>query len=510
MAVTGYTIDALDNFTREELPAVIHESLPELDPIYNWIQTTSLGVQRDRIGRDWEVEHLYGTGVAGLIQHADPRGPAMLDRAEYYQAQVLDSTSGALAPFPNAVNAPHNTSLLRILSLHKSVGNFNIPLTWLQGEALGANQLRQVTRTIAGVGQLRALTEATSFFMASNNCLGQIETWTDDQGTTTAAAAVKVTITPGTGRIQFFRVGMMVDIVVDSAGTPQFGSATDGSDRRNYVTTYGYTPLIVADVDYLGGTITLSSINNTDISSDGNYLTSAAAGDWIVLRDNVTASREMRTWGLNDWIASSGQILGGSATVGNRLNPGLDLDTQSQFKSLVKAVNGPMTDEVMNQYIGKFIEAYQGASLDTLLTTMGVQLEYIKQPSVYNNRMFFDRTGKALDYMGGWDIVGYSFGGKKFRWVVSNMCLNGNLYGLKMNGGNIKRYIPPAIGGSDARIGSEVEFIAPLGGSNSIFMLARNSSGQVMDMLEAPFMEYVLIAPIDVRSVRLTGLSEAI
>lgn len=510
MAVSGYTIDALDNFTREELPATIQESLPELDPIYNWVQTTSLGVQRDRIGRDWEVEHLYGTGVAGLISHADPRGPAMLDRAEYYQAQLLDSTSAALSPFPNAVNAPHPTSLLRILSLHKSVGNFNIPLTWLQGEALGANQIRQITRTISGVGQLRALSEATSFFMASNNCLGQIVSLTEDQGGTTAAAKSKFKIVAGTGRVQYFRVGMMVDILADSAGTPQFGTATDGSDRRNYVTTYGYTPLIVSDVDYINGWVWISSINNTDISSDGNYLANVADGDWVVLRDNVTASREMRTWGLNDWIAASGQILGGSATVGNRLNPGLDLDTQSQFKSLVQAVNGPLTDEVMNQYIGKFIEAYQGASLDTILTTMGVQLEYIKQPALYNNRMFFDRTGKALDYSGGWDIVGYSFGGKKFRWVVSNMCLNKTLYGLKLNGGNIKRYVPPSIGGSDERIGSEVEFVAPLGGSNSIFMLARDSSGQVMDMLEAPFMEYVLIAPMDVRSVKLTGLSEAI
>lgn len=510
MAVAGYTIDALDNFTREELPAVIQESLPDIDPIYNWIQTTSLGVTRDRIGRDWEVEHLYDTGVAGLIQHADPRGPAMLDRAEYYQSQILDSSSGALAPFPTAVNSPHPTSLLRILSLHKSTGNFNIPLTWLQGEALAANQIRQVTRTIAGVGKLRAMTEAISFFMESNNCLGQISDLTEDQGKTTAAAASKFKIKAGTGRVQFFRVGMMVDILVDSAGTPQFGTATDGSDRRNYVTTYGYTPLIVSDVDYINGWITISSINNTDISSNGNYLAGVANDDWVVLRDNVTASREMRTWGLNDWIKSSGQILGGSASVGNRLNPGLDLDTQSQFKSLVQAVDGPLTDEIMNKYIGTFMEAYLGASLDTLITTMGVQLEYIKQPSLYNNRMFFDRTGKALDYVGGWDIVGYSFGGKKFRWVVSGMCINGYLYGLKLNGGNVKRYVPPAIGGTDARIGSEVEFVAPLGGQNSIFMLARNSSGQVMDMLEAPFMEYVLIAPIDVRSVKLTGLSEAI
>jgi len=503
MAINSFTIDALDNFTREELPSTIRESLPELDPVYQWIETTSLGVKRSRIGRDWEVEHLFGTGVAGLMNHADPRGAAMLDRAEFPQSNVLDSSSSALAPFPNAVNAPHTSSLLRVLSLHKCVGNFGIPLTWLQGEALASSQIKQVIRDILAVGKNHALTEAISFFMERNNCLCQIDNWTTGAGTTTANAAATFTVKSGTGRTQFFRVGQMVDIVADNAGTPQFGTATDGSDRRNYSGTY--CPLIISDVDYLSGVITVSSLTNADISG-----LSIADDDWVILRDNHIASREMRTWGLNDWIASSGQILGGSGTVGDRLNPGLDLDTQSQFKSRVSAVNGALTDTVLNNKIGGFLDAYTGASLDTLITTMGVQLKYLEQPSsATNSRQFWDRDGKSLDFQGGWSTVGYSFGGRRFRWIVSGMCINGYLYAVKMGGGNIKRFVPPRIGGRDPRIGSEVEFIAPLGGSRSIFKLAHNSSGQTMSLLEAPFMEYVLVAPIDVRSVKLTGLTEA-
>jgi len=80
---------------------------------------------------------------------------------------------------------------------------------------------------------------------------------------------------------------------------------------------------------------------------------------------------------------------------------------------------------------------------------------------------------------------------------------------MKLNNGNIKRYVPPPIGGKDARIGSEVEFLAPLGGHSGIFMIARDSEGQVMNLVEAPFWQFKLMAPIDVRGVKLYNLTEA-
>lgn len=501
MAVNSWTIDALDNFTREELPATIRESLPELDPVYNEIQTTSLGVKRGDIGRDWEVMHLFGVGLAGIMHNADPRGPAMLDRAEYFQSLLLDPSSGALAPFPNALNAPHTSNLLRRLYLHRAVGNFCIPYTWLQGEALASNQIKQIVRDIREVGRNRALQEATSFYMNSDNCLCQIANWTTGRGRTTAAAAATFTVKAGTGRVQYFRVGQLVDILVNDTGVPQFGAATDGTNRRNYSTNY--YGLIIADVDYLNEVITVASTANADISA-----LSIANDDWVILRDNHTAGREMRTWGPNDWIKSSGQILGGSATIGNPLNPGLDLDSQSQFKSWVRSIGAPLTDNVMNAQVGKFLQAYTGTSLDTLISSMGVQLKYLEQPQTYNNRMLWDRTGKALDYQGGWDSVGYSFAGKRFKWIISNMCLSQHLYGMKFGGGNIQRYVPPRIGGVKPEVGSEVEFIASITGP-SIFKPAHNGDGATMDVMEAPFTEYVLIAPVDVRSIKLTDITEA-
>jgi len=126
---TSYAIDVLDNLIREELPSVITETLPTIAPVYKYIKKTSLGVTRDGIGRDWKVIHLFGGGVAGLMQHSDPRGPLFEDNAYYPQSRVYEGTG--LAPFPSASAAPHVSTQKRELALHMSTGNFSIPVTWI-------------------------------------------------------------------------------------------------------------------------------------------------------------------------------------------------------------------------------------------------------------------------------------------------------------------------------------------------------------------------------------------
>lgn len=486
-------IDVLDNLIREELPAVVHESLTEIAPVYKYIKRTSLGVQRSGIGRDWEVLHLFGTGVAGLMYNADPRGPANYDSSGYPQSRVLDySTAGNLTPFPPAAEAPHQFTLRRSLTLHKSTGNFSIPITWISADALQASQVEQVVRDIKAVGDLRAQTEAVSFFMGDANSLCRMS---DVDLTDIADGTIRFRVAFGTGRTSFFRVGMMVDLYLDDDGHP--------SGAKQNILTATYHPLIVADVDYLYGLITLQDIRGRDMSA------MVAADGWhVVLRGNSIA-REMRSWGLEDWIQSSGTILGGAAGA-----PCLDLDVYSQFKSLVASINGPLTDIVMNRYVGGFLDAYVGNTLDTIVTTMGVTIRHLEQPLTRGGGtgpevLFYDRTGKALNVHGGWDDIGYSFNGRKFNWLISPLCINGRLYVTKFNGGNVRRYMPPRVGGLDTRVGDEVEFLAPLAGSSNVFLPGRGADGQVQELIEAPFWQYILVCPMDVRSVKLTDLTEA-
>ncbi len=512
----SYAIDALDDLVREELPSTIHESLPEIAPTFKYIESISTGVMRKGIGRDWEVQHLYSTGVAGLIQNADVRGPTFYDRIgtnnPFYQSLHMDGSG--LAIFPTATDAPHTSSLRRILTLQMTTGNFSVPVTWLSGDALGASQIKQVARDIKAVGQLRSLSEATSFFMSAKNALCQI----DDFAVSTGNLQYTFTVKAGTGRTAFFRIGMMIDVFYDNSGTPNWG-VTAGTHYANSTATdatgpWGattYIPLVVADVDYLSGTITVASVDGTLINGATLGGDEPADDDWIVMANcGGTDGREMRTWGIEDWMANSGQILGGSATVGNRLNPGLDLDTQSQFKSQLVTVSAPLTDEIMNAYVGGFLDAYPGQSLDSIITTMGVTLKYIEQPSNYNNRMFYDRSGKPLNVSGGWSDVTYQFNGKSFKWLISPLCISGRLYACKLANKNISRYVPPSISRGDTRVSGDIEFLAPLGGSTSIFKIAHASSGASQAVLEAPFFEYHLVAPIDVKGVKLSSLTETV
>jgi len=80
---------------------------------------------------------------------------------------------------------------------------------------------------------------------------------------------------------------------------------------------------------------------------------------------------------------------------------------------------------------------------------------------------------------------------------------------MKFGGDNIQRFSPPRLGGLEASMGAEIEFLAPLGGLSGVFMVAHDSSGNPMDLLEAPFWYYNLICPTDPRAVKLTGLTEA-
>lgn len=479
-------ISVLDNLIRDELPSVIIESLPEIAPTYKYIESTSVGVGRDEIGRQWRVNHLFGCGVAGLIQNANPLGIAFRTNTNFPMVDMINGSDSSLTPFPTAADAPHTSTIKRVLSLHKNTGNFSIPVAWLQADALSASQIEQVTRDIKAVGELRALTEAISFFMSSNNTLCQVDNWS------TSTSLGQFTIASGTGSIQFFRPGMMIDFVANNAGSPNWSSIL------NYVSTT-YIPMLVYKVDYVSGTIYVCAPGGTTIT---DFTTDVADDCWVALRGCTTSGREMKTWGLEDWIKSSGTILQRESISGE----GINLTTYPQFKSVLAAVGGALTDTVLNRYLGGFLNAYQGTTLDTILTTLGVTMKYLEQPDTTS--YFYDRTGKPLNVHGGFVDVNYSFRGQQFRWLISPMVLSGTLYGLRFNGGNIKRYTPPKIGGTNTTVGAEVEFLAPLAGNSSVFMLGRASTGAVQELLEAPFYQYLLVAPVDVRAVKLTTLTE--
>ena len=525
-------IENLSNFMREELPKVMHESLPLVAPFFKDIIATSVGVKRDEsspIGRDWKVTHLYDAGISGLMKYGDPLGPAMVaGTTTGKMGQMLQFvTAAASSPFPSALESPHAGSLKRQLSLHYNTGNFSVPVAWMQADTLSATQIKAVARDIQAIGKLRAMIEATGFHSMpitgtstyETKVLGAITSVSDSSN------VVTVTIDEAYGTIHNFRPGMMIDFVDNSDGTAGGtlcdGTALDGTDILNTDGT-NKIHVMIKGVDYLSRTFTCVGIGDDDgliQAYDTTHGWTAAGSkalaqyDYIVTAgcsQYVAGTRPMPTWGLEDWMKSSGRLMGGASAA-----EALDVDTYPQFKSSVTAVNGPLTEDVLNKYVGEYLDAYPGLTIDTIITTNGVTQKHLQQYGLYNNRQFYDRQGKSLNAKGGWAEVSYEFNGRVVRWIVDPICVKNRLYAIKLQGGNIKRYVPPTISSGDARLDGgagmdgEIQFLAPVGGHTGIFMVARGSSGQALDILEAPFWQYQLIAPIDPRGVKLTGVTEA-
>jgi hypothetical protein len=396
----------------------------------------------------------------------------------------------------------------------------------MQADALNAAQIKQVARDIKAVGDLRAMIEATGFHSYpqtdgtyTTKILGVINTMLEG-----GSNEPTITLKEEYGTIHNFRVGMMIDIVAGTGsegGNMATGTDTDHSDRLNYTAAGQYIHVVIQDVDYINREFTCVGVGDTAGAemtwSDSNGWGDTGSDkpttwDYIVVKDCSTYTagyRPMPTWGVEDWMKASGTILGGASAA-----EALDLDKYAQFKSSVTALNGPLTEDLLNKHVGNYLDAYPGLTIDTIITTNGVTQKHLQQFGLYNNRNFYDRQGKSLNAKGGWSEISYEFNGRTLRWIVDPLCLKKRLYALKLAGGNIKRYVPPTIAPGDSRINAgagtdgEVQFLAPLGGHTGVFMVARDSSAVVLDVLEAPFYQYNLIAPIDPRGIKLTAITE--
>ena len=181
-----------------------------------------------------------------------------------------------------------------------------------------------------------------------------------------------------------------------------------------------------------------------------------------------------------------------------------------QFTSYVAAVSAVITENSLNAYVGKFEEAYD-CELDTILTTPGVTIKYLEQPHEGASRQTYMRQGTTLNFASGFADVSYAYEGRTMTWHATRWVTQGQLYVLKLQGSNIKRYVPPALpqAGSKSGFAQEVEFIGPAIGYNGIFVPVQDSSANIIRMVQAPFDMLYQIAPDDVRSIKLTSITEA-
>ena len=510
----------LDNMVREILPSASVETLHITDPIVSSLVPTTDGVNHSEIGRGWTVSHRFHTGVSGLYQ------PYAITGGTIYNDPLRTDVRNTPLGFPNPANTPHVASFIRQIFLKGHRGNYAVEAADLKVESLNAAVMEKWANDLKGLAKNIAQCEMTSFYVGDYIGVAPATTPVVTGGVATAYATAlgggatanaAMKIYPATSRMAYYKTGMYVDIYDDSSLT----------NKRNVLTgTTTHVPLIVDVVDPIGDAsgpyIIVTSIegralNATSVFYNDEAMIHATTDNYIVPRGG-TSSLKMGHYGLNDWVKASGTLFGDADVWDHSRNTKattMSLTDYPEFKSVVKTgLNAPLSEIVLNQYIGRFVEAYQ-SQLDKILTTQGVTLKMLEQPNSGTSRLNYDRTGKSLSVQFGFQPLTYEYEGRSLEWHTSPYVPNGELYAIKTSGGNIKRYVPPRLApqaglgamGTMEGLSGEIEFIGSMV-HDTIFMPVLNTNAEVVEQFQAPFWQFSNIAPLDVRSVKISGITE--
>lgn len=501
--------DAIQNTIEAKILPTITESLWELDPVYPLIQRSSTNVVRNRgIGQGWQVLKTWSSGVAGGAKFTSAQGGNVVSGPNNFNVYDTPQSFQAVDETSSPAYMQSNVTLIE----HR--GNFYLPHQILRADRLNASIGSVVAQNIKGMGRLLAHQEASVFYSSSAST-GELADIGDTSANVTnktspsadtAAMNFDLSGTNASGRIHRMAQGQLVDLY-DSTG----------ATKRNQ----GFY-LFVDNVDPLTETVTIRRVDGgtfqVDTSLGGSVSYDGAGGDndIIVIKDSVNIAPK----GLESWIADG-------STVTSFF--GIDVRNFGQFKSYVpSAINAALTENTLNKHFAMYFESFPGRKIDTALTTMGVLIGFIDNldsgnqggatsgstDTTYPGRFKYDRNGMPLTVDAGWEAFKYRFASRNVEIFTSTYAAKSTMYAGKIRGGGLTRYVPPAIPGAkvDSRFGTEVEFVAALGGSgmNGIFKHAHSSTGGTTDFVEAPFVRQWNVMPDQPNWMKLTGITEVI
>lgn len=473
----------------------IYEVGYQHDPFYGMTVRSSAGVVRNRgIGRNWTVLKTWAVGAAGAAKFHSPDGSNTIgthlnSSVAYDTPQVFQSLDEVAAP----------AFLQTSVKLVEQMGNFYIPRHILQADQLDASIGSVMAQNVKRLGRLLTDHETGVFYSTdvSNFALADLGDTSGNVANVsgnTSAVDIDLSGTGASGRVHRFQPGMRVDLY-----------SSDGATKRN-----SNFDLVIDNVDPLAEVIRVTRVDGqefqttTTLNGGVTFAGAGADNDILVLKDSIAYSPGT----LESYIADGSAVTSWF---------GINVTQHGEYKSYVpSSISGPLTESVLNKKIGKFLEAFPTAPIQDAVTSLGVLIGFIDNLDGYSSgnanagRFRYDRNGKSLDVVAGWDDFEYRFAGRRINITTSSRVQPGNMYLGKLKGGLV-RYVPPATPGarSDSRLGMEVEWIAPMGGAGyqGIFQRALHN-GRTTNFMEAPFIRRWVCMPEYPNLMKLTGITE--
>lgn len=475
-------LDTIDTIIKEEVESGINESLPDLDPVFQYIKNTSMGVQRSGLGREgaiggsgsnkWGFKKVWGNGLSGAFSY---RSTGVGTTITFDGSSDPFTMYGAGSSWQSASEMPGPGFVVQSIFLKEGYGNFTFPSDLLLTDRFDSAIGSVIDELLKGTVKRVALGMQHAFWRPSTD--GRVVVATSPASSedpdTTATSAYTLT----SGRIRSLYPGLTLDVYVTSIST---------ANRK----TTDTAPVIVASVDYLAKTFTLMAAASLNLVVSTSYIFAPHR-----VNSNTTY---LGPSGIEDWTTNPTTLFG------------LTLATYPQFRSLKGTESSALSDTILNKYVGGMRDAYGSKIVDSLLTTEGVLLGYLDNIDGLGQ---YQRNAQVLKPQAGFSGFGYQYDGNSIEFMTSPAIPSGVLYGQKLGGGNIKRYVPPKTPktGSNGQFGGEVEFFGPVVGASSIFMpVNAATTAAITNMVQAPFRCYHEFTPDVLQGIRITGLTESI
>ena len=531
-ATTGSLFDKQSDRIQEVLNKNIELFLPALDPAWRDTFVTSQGVgPASLIGRDLKILKIFMGSMAGVLDMGDNTNNFVLygdktvsDIGAKLQQQTNtntwpDATDGVMAkPYRLGVGMKAMVS-----NLYMSLGEMTAEATpAFIGEVIGPKlegHARLMAHTLCNYWylaensnyQLSTLTYSAALAEFSTNFLTTSPATFSAASTSIAATAIRFQVPEK--NIDRYAVGMRVDIFEGSSNQIRINDSAATAAGQNVTTRISAW---VAAVDEVTNKVTIAfgqalSALGFSTSTATYYVYFANARKTGAASGTTTGSNGYGFAGINSWLKSTGNLLGGDYDSANAIN----VDTHPEFKSFFKGSVGTLTEHKMRQYLRGYHRAKEkyGQYIDTLIASDGVWLNYEAQKI---GQYQLDRTNRlsSLTNEGSQEGFKFTFDGRTYTGYTSNYIEDGTVYGVRKGGANWKKYVPPSPKGTQKFDKAEgfipFEFVGPALGYADVKVPIQRVSGNstlVTEGMQMPGMLRMQLVPDQPSGMKLTGVS---
>jgi len=498
---TSPFLTALGDLFQTDLVPGIEDRLEKVDRTYREVVSSKEEIKQDEITKDYKVIHTFVTSLAGAIRPAAITGPNMLTGTG--STQMISAHDS----YPGVGDIPLPGLESRYITMAKQRGNITLNLNMLR-----ANQLRTVgdypALVLQKTADMLAHYRAVSWYL--DDSAGVVTLDLTGSGATVAVTGNVVTCTGVTA------TGTVLAAGIGPKRRLQTGMQYDvwKTDESTCYTTRGWA-MLTSNVDmYSHASINLYFQSAVDAAEFYTAQGADGGGDFDVnlvpygalpTRTSDGTNTSILPCGFQWWMRATGTLFGAFGD--------LDVTTYgSLFKSYIVTVSAGLTETLLNSYIRTFEEA-TGVELDTIVMTPGARQALLNLANIDTSSglVRIQRHNEAQNLQLGWEDLGYTYNGKTYRIFTSVYLKAGQVVIMKCNDGNLVRYKPPRVPGTDAMVSGMVPDIEWLGKKfyDSIWMPSTAPGGGRTDGIEAPFDLVVQHAAKEVRGVLLGSVTEA-